>query len=1110
MKLSLRTLLAFEDNIFDAEYRKELERRLPDHREAMHTLSRIRNCLRNRDLGVPGIRDGVEMLDPNHVAAYLDHQLPGDEVDAFERECFTSEVFLAEVASCHQILTRVLGEPARINRECRTRCYEIGNRSNVIPFPSSSVPEREIKLADSPVADRPASDCPVSDHATSDLHAPARERILSAPFASKGKDYGTVAGGAVNGGEVAACLDGTKKNRSGLTRYALLALLPCFLFLGLQGIRSHLSMTMESGRLSGEHLEEPGDTTTDNTADNTITDNTAENTRHDHEKNGVGKENNGLRQLVETGDIPAETHVAPDPAKTKSAQTKSAQAEPAKAESGSTIVSSAPGTVLAEKAHGQEQPETPDMDNALKAPSEVPDSLQEAVDDIPNRSLVPGPFDATPIPASELPRTHISLAQAPVAESVATPAVEPGDTKNAVALNVLNDTVPNDTVPNDTVPNDTVPNDTVPNDTVLNDTVLNDTVPDGIFAGKLPPIAFHVEAEHGGLSLSGSPSGGFALEEERAAASARPLTPRDISHQLPTASRKSNPLRSDTTAVDTAVATTVATTGVAAREKKANVSNDRPDEPPLRLAMKTENGEAKSVSVSETDATISATTSVTTSATDGVAADATQSPSPMRENQPAPPSESPVPHVITTEDIPLSRSLPSDSQEPSNAVVETEVATGGETVVETVVETEVATGVETVVDAAVDKPVDEPVEEPVAEPIAEQVSVVRFERGREERRMNGSSAFLEYPGVAENTDLRVNNQFHRVSGIIHPVSGSETRFPHDSAPHSVFSLKTNMPKPVEFSAQPPVYSPGSVVSGGQAPASSASGNLKSFQYKILPTSYDPSRDPGTANQQRKAPEPDHVDNEPVPDGHISTKSISSETTDTLPEDGETRLPQPVLLKGRDLKTVLGRTVPASIPYLFFTAVDGDSPWQLGTNNTPVSGGQYLLCVSPFRVPLVLEHRLVVEMVGDSKICILPKGESATLGIHVDYGRIVLRNPGGENPCTVRIQTERGSGVLTIPPGSGELFVDTFAEIIMRNKPTDDPPGEPVPGPSTTVSNQGSSPGLVRDLRIFRGDMTTTFLLWVGDKDNCPYLKGKKRRQQGFSGVCKLLLWKELR
>ncbi|HBT76697.1 MAG TPA: hypothetical protein DEB39_07180, partial [Planctomycetaceae bacterium] len=40
----------------------------------------------------------------------------------------------------------------------------------------------------------------------------------------------------------------------------------------------------------------------------------------------------------------------------------------------------------------------------------------------------------------------------------------------------------------------------------------------------------------------------------------------------------------------------------------------------------------------------------------------------------------------------------------------------------------------------------------------------------------------------------------------------------------------HIPKPVGFSAQPPVYSPSSVVSGGQASESSASGNFKGFQY----------------------------------------------------------------------------------------------------------------------------------------------------------------------------------------------------------------------------------------------------------------------------------------
>ena len=126
MRLSLRALLAFEDNIFDAEHRLQLERTIPNHDNAASTLRRIRNVVRQPHLGVPGIVDNREELDPNLMAEYLDHQLAAEQVDKFEAYCLSSDTYLAEVATVHQILSNVLGEPARTSRDCRLRCYDIG------------------------------------------------------------------------------------------------------------------------------------------------------------------------------------------------------------------------------------------------------------------------------------------------------------------------------------------------------------------------------------------------------------------------------------------------------------------------------------------------------------------------------------------------------------------------------------------------------------------------------------------------------------------------------------------------------------------------------------------------------------------------------------------------------------------------------------------------------------------------------------------------------------------------------------------------------------------------------------------------------------------------
>ena len=125
MRLSLRTLLAFEDNVFDVEQHRRLEQLLPADKTAEATLRRVRSIVRNPSLGVPGLVDHQEELDPNYVAEYLDHQMSGSVQEKFEAYCLSADKYLAEIASVHHILSNVLGEPARTSRECRLRCYEV-------------------------------------------------------------------------------------------------------------------------------------------------------------------------------------------------------------------------------------------------------------------------------------------------------------------------------------------------------------------------------------------------------------------------------------------------------------------------------------------------------------------------------------------------------------------------------------------------------------------------------------------------------------------------------------------------------------------------------------------------------------------------------------------------------------------------------------------------------------------------------------------------------------------------------------------------------------------------------------------------------------------------
>jgi len=141
MRLTLRTLLAYLDDLLDAGQSREIGEKISESGYASTLVDRIREVMRRRRLTAPDPKSPNSGLDTNSIAEYLDNTLEPDAVADVEKVCLDSDVHLAEVAASHQILTLVLGEPVDVPTRTRERMYALGPTTK--PIKSSTLVDEE-------------------------------------------------------------------------------------------------------------------------------------------------------------------------------------------------------------------------------------------------------------------------------------------------------------------------------------------------------------------------------------------------------------------------------------------------------------------------------------------------------------------------------------------------------------------------------------------------------------------------------------------------------------------------------------------------------------------------------------------------------------------------------------------------------------------------------------------------------------------------------------------------------------------------------------------------------------------------------------------------------
>jgi hypothetical protein len=129
MRLTLRTLLAYLDNVLESSEKATLGDKISKSQTSKGIIDRIRRVLAASNISAPKIGTPGSVNDPNPIAEYLDNTYPAAKISEIEVRCLSDDVRLAEVAACHQILALVLNQPASVPADLKAKILALESLS---------------------------------------------------------------------------------------------------------------------------------------------------------------------------------------------------------------------------------------------------------------------------------------------------------------------------------------------------------------------------------------------------------------------------------------------------------------------------------------------------------------------------------------------------------------------------------------------------------------------------------------------------------------------------------------------------------------------------------------------------------------------------------------------------------------------------------------------------------------------------------------------------------------------------------------------------------------------------------------------------------------------